>query len=103
MADASGECCCVIISVFEMLVEIGVLTESCESLASGGWAADNFRILPASTSYHDWVLRSETSARQWDEDEFLCIPAYDVKSCARLRLRVVHCAKNEISLGNRYS
>lgn len=103
MADASGECCSVIISVFEILVEIGVLTEICESSASGSRAADNFRILPASTGYQDWDLRSETSPRQRDEDEFLCIPAYDAKSYARLRQREVHCAKYEISLGNRYS
>lgn len=43
----------------------------------------NFRILPASTSYHNWVLRSETSPRQRDEDEFLCIPADVV--CSTLR------------------
>lgn len=72
MAGASGGCCSVIISLFEMMIEIGVLTEICESWASGSWAADSFRTLPASISYHDWVLRSETSPRQRDVCPILC-------------------------------
>lgn len=91
MAGASG-CCSVIISLFEMMIEIGVLTEICESWASGSWAADSFRTLPASISYHDWVLRSETSPR-----------GMYVQSHARLRQREVHCAKYKMRLVNRYS
>lgn len=72
MADASGGYCAVIVSLFEMMIEIGVLTEICESWASWSWAADSLRILPASISYHDWVLRSETSPRQRDVCQILC-------------------------------